>query len=927
MWDSRRLERNATARSATAVAVAIITCVIAVVGNGRSTWVYPGDDGRLRYKTDARGNRIMDFSHAGYKGGGVQLPDVPVARTLEPASGDSTARIQAAIDEVSRRLPDSVGIRGAVLLQKGTYDVAAPLRIGASGVVLRGSGSREDGTIIRVGGPPHRVFDVGGEGTSQPQGKAAAIADAYVPSGADSFTVDSASGFRAGDNVLIQRPVTEAWIRFMGMDTLVRNGTPQTWIKPGTLISHDRTIKSVSGTRITLDVPLSDSFDATYLNPPGTTVVKYSFPGRIEHAGLESLRVVAPAQDKPINESQYTLLRMNAVSDSWVRDIVSVDTHNSITFGQSVRRVTVEDVHIRHTMPFTAPAAPADFAISGTQILLDRCSVTGQGVWPVVTQAGVTGPNVVLDFKADGAGIAPHQRWATGLLVDRSEFTGGTERRPNIAFSNREHAGSGHGWSVGWAVAWNVKADYLLIQQPPGAKNWCIGCTGKPTPILWHGNPIPLPEIPSETFEAPGATVSPDSLYVAQLRDRRTAARPTAIVGARLIDGSGAKPLDGSVVVVEGDRIREVGPRSRVRIPRDARVMDATGKVLMPGLVDAHCHINQEPADMKRYWVAQLRWGVTTMRSAGNDKPDRVPLFRQTRDGRIPGPRAYTAGQGFSVSGPYPGAPTFKPTTAEEARANVQSLKAQRVDFLKIWMTNPRFPPRVISAIVDEAKKQDIPVVAHVTDVPTLRELADQGVTDFLHTPRDEPVSPELVAYAKERKLSFAPTLANGEASWFYYEHPEILNMPMLQDALYPRGRQMLADAERKQKILSSADLAQRKSRLREAYPFIKTMSDAGVRIVTGTDCGAEASQVTPFGHATHREMQMYAEAGMSPLAAIRAATLDAARVLTRSEDPDYGVVRAGKAADLLLLDADPTVDINNSIKINRVMRAGQWVQ
>ncbi len=712
----------------------------------------------------------------------------------------------------------------------------------------------------------------------------------------------------------------------MGMDTLVRNGKPQTWIKPGTLINHDRAIKSIDGNRITLDVPLSDSFDATYLNPPGTSVVKYTFPARIEQVGIESLRVVAPAQDKPISQSQYTLLRMNAVSDAWVRDVVSVDTHNSTTFGHSVRRVTVENVHVRHTMPFTAPAAPADFGISGTQILLDRCSVTGQGVWPVVTQMGVTGPNVVLDFKADTAGVAPHQRWATGLLVDRSQFTGGTERRPSIAFSNREHAGSGHGWSVGWAVAWNVKADYLVIQQPPGAKNWCIGCTGKPASILWHGNPIPIPEIPSETFEAPGTTVSPDSLYFAQLRDRQKSGPPIAIVGARLIDGSGAKPLDDSAVVVEGDRIRDAGPRSRVRVPRDARVIDAKGKALMPGLVDAHCHINQEPADMKRYWIAQLRWGVTTMRSAGNDKPDRVPLFRGTREGTIPGPRAYTAGQGFSVSGPYPGAPTFKPTTPDEARANVQSLKAQRVDFLKIWMTNPRFPPEVISAIVDEAQKQGIPVIAHVTDAATLRQLADQGVTDFLHTPR-EPVTPDLVAYAKAKKLSFAPTLANGEAAWFYYEHPEILNMPMLQDALYPRGRQMLADAERKQKTLASPELAQRKSRLREAYPFIKAMSDAGVRIVTGTDCGAEASQVTPFGHATHREMQMYVEAGMSPLAAIRAATLDAARVLTRSEDPEYGVIRAGKAADLLLLDADPTVDINNSIKINKVMRAGQWVQ
>jgi len=401
----------------------------------------------------------------------------------------------------------------------------------------------------------------------------------------------------------------------------------------------------------------------------------------------------------------------------------------------------------------------------------------------------------------------------------------------------------------------------------------------------------------------------------------------TAIVGARLVDGTGAAVVDDSVVVVDGERIRAAGPRARIKIPPGATIVDAKGKTLIPGLVDVHCHINQPAEDMKRYWLAQLRWGVTTMRSAGNDKPETVPLFRATRAGTFPAPRSYTAGQGFNVSGPYPGAPTFKPATPDEARANVRNLKAQQVDFIKIWMTDPKFPPEVIAAIVSEGKVQGIPVVAHVTDVASLHQLADQGVTDFLHTPADQPVTPELVAYARAKKLTFAPTLANIESRWFYYEHPEILALPRLQDALYPRGRQMLADADRKAQMLAAADLAPRKARMREqAYPFIKAMSEGGVRIVTGTDCGAEASQVTPFGHATHRELQMFVEAGMPPLAAIRAATLDAARVITRSEDPEYGSIRAGKAADLLLLDADPTVDINRTIGISKVMRAGQFV-
>lgn len=497
----------------------MVLAALNVVHTQQSKWVQ-FDGTRLRYTADARGNRIMDFSHAGYKGGGVAIPMVRVARTVKPAAGDHTKQIQAAIDDVSGRAPGSDGFRGAVLLEAGIYEVSGPLAIRTTGVVLRGSGSSETGTVIRVTGAAHRFLDISGTGSWQPEGKPAAITDAYVPSGADSFAVDSAAGLTAGDSILIHRPVTEAWVRFMGMDTLERDGKPQTWIKPGVIHSADRTIKSIAGNRITLDVPVSDSYDAQYLNPPGATIVKYSFPGRIERVGVESLRVVVPAQDKPISESQYTLLRMNAVSDSWIRDVISIDTHNSTTFGHTVRRVTIDNVHIRHTLAFTSPAAPADFAFSGTQLLLDRSSVRGQGVWPVVTQAGVSGPNVVLNFRSETAGIAPHQRWATGLLVDSSEFTGGTDRRPNIAFSNREHAGSGHGWSAGWSVAWNVKADVLLIQQPPGSKNWCIGCSGKPTPILWHGNRTPIPEIPSETMESPGVFVTPASLYLAQLRDR-----------------------------------------------------------------------------------------------------------------------------------------------------------------------------------------------------------------------------------------------------------------------------------------------------------------------------------------------------------------------------------------------------------------------
>ena len=485
-----------------------------------SRWAYLDGDQRLRYGTDARGNRIMDFSHAGYKGGGVALPTVRVVRTLDPETGDNMSRIQAALDAIATLPVDGDGFRGALLLRPGRYEVSGTLKISASGIVLRGSGSGDNGTTIVATGPPHRCLEIGGSGSWQREGHTAIIADAYVPSGADAFTVDDASAFRPGDQVVIDRPVTEEWIRFMGMDRLTRDGKPQVWLAPGTLITTDRRIASISGQRVTLDVPLSDALDARHTAPRGTTVATYTFAGRIEKVGVEALRVQVPPRDVPITQGQYTLLRMNAISDGWLRDVVAEDTHNTITLGPTARRVTLDRVRVRHARPFTGAASPADIAMSGTQILVYRSSVSGQGVWPVVTQAGVTGPNAVVEFTADHAGVAPHQRWATGLLVDSSVFRNGTERRPNIAFSNREYAGSGHGWSVGWAVAWNVKADFVLIQQPPGAKNWCIGCTGRPPTILWHGNPIAVPEIPSDTFESPGVAVQPASLYLQQLRDR-----------------------------------------------------------------------------------------------------------------------------------------------------------------------------------------------------------------------------------------------------------------------------------------------------------------------------------------------------------------------------------------------------------------------
>jgi hypothetical protein len=466
----------------------------ALHGQQLSEWAFGGPDHRLYYRYDARGNRIMDFSAAGYRAGGVKLPSALVALRLEPEAGDNTARIQAALDNA----------RGAVVLTAGAYQIAGTLSITRSGVVLRG----EKGAVIRLTGKPHGFLEIHGEGTWHEEGPAEPILDVYVPAGANSFRVRDASSFHPGDRMLVLRPVTSEWIHFMGMDAPARDGDEENCVHVGDIIRTDRVVDSIEGDRVTLDVPLSDALDSRFT---AASLVRYSFPGRITEVGVEGLRIIAAFDDTPSAEPQYAALRMDNVEDGWARDLEFLETQNGIAIGPGAKRLTLTNIRVTHSKAHSGSAtgsrSAADFSLAGTQILLDRCKATGEGEWPVVTESDATGPIVVLNFTADHAGVAPRQGWATGLLVDGGKFPGGTELRPGIAFSS----GSAEASEIGWSVAWNVSSPFLLVQQPPGAMNWCVGCAG--TPVTIGGTPNGI-------FDAPGKMIVPGSLYLHQLHDR-----------------------------------------------------------------------------------------------------------------------------------------------------------------------------------------------------------------------------------------------------------------------------------------------------------------------------------------------------------------------------------------------------------------------
>jgi hypothetical protein len=502
----------------------------------QSQWVHPGPDGKLVYKTTPAGDRIMDFSSAGYMGGGVALPAVPVKLTVQASGGqDDTAAIQDAINKVAA-MPLEGHFRGAVLLGPGTFTCSRSVSISTSGVVLRGSGSGLEGTstTIKMTGGRHTAIVMGvGRGRrggespaiddeSVAQGLASAgpkkfeaaqtfISDAYVPSGATTFNVADARGFAVGDDISIRRPVTRSWIKFMQMDDLVRDGRPETWLRTGGSTVTERAIAAISGNKITLDIPLSDSFNARYLSPPGAAVVKVRPPALVTQAGVEHLRIQAPPMKMSYRQAPYSALRLNG-QDCWALDLRIEETMNSVSVGG--RRITLERVAIVRTVPNLGASKPAEFAPNAGQVLLDRCSGNGDNIWHAATGAGLAGPIVLLNcvFHGDGR-IEGHQRWTTGMLLDNCQLPEG-----GIDFKNRGEMGSGHGWGSGWAVAWNCVAKSFVVQQPPGAFNWMIGCLGPNVPTA---RPFGAgPALPLGVSDSPGQPVAPQSLYLAQLAER-----------------------------------------------------------------------------------------------------------------------------------------------------------------------------------------------------------------------------------------------------------------------------------------------------------------------------------------------------------------------------------------------------------------------
>ena len=416
-----------------------------------------------------------------------------------------------------------------------------------------------------------------------------------------------------------------------------------------------------------------------------------------------------------------------------------------------------------------------------------------------------------------------------------------------------------------------------------------------------------------------------------------------ALVGGQLIDGTGAPPVADSVVVIRDGRVESAGPRDTTPVPAGAVTIDVTGKTIIPGLVNLHVHYREGPEEIQRQFQSQLYFGVTTARSIGSDSPERVAFLLAANAGRPDVPRVYTAGLGFSRPGGFNAAGRNAPETEEEARALVREQVALGVHFIKMWVNavaepDMKITPEIRTAIIDEAIQNGAIPVAHIDDEADGLQLVEAGLRDLLHStvltfgpgagvPVDDPdPSSEFIQMCIDNGVSFTPTLSIVQNNWHFAEHPELLDDPALRAAFNTYNQDALAgwdDPARRAEVVDAPGFEDRKAAFRQVQAFVKTMHSGGVKVALGNDAGTPN---VPFGWGMHHEMELYVEAGLTPMDAIVAATATGAGQMPPVGEADFGTLETGKVADLVVLNADPLLDIRNTLEIDRVMRLGEWV-
>lgn len=442
------------------------------------------------------GNHLIDYSYAGYEGGGVAIPtNLAVQQVVGAVSGDNTANIQKALNQVGSLTPDANGFRGVVLLNPGTYEMDGTLTFNSNnGVVLRGSGTNN--TTLVFYGISGTSIALSGGGVNHVSGATTHyITDSYVPLGATSFHLDSTSELGVGTNISVERPFMPAWITAIGMSNL--------W---GTNVSHyteaERTITAINGNQVTVDIPVPTPIEAQW------TVgdVWRHTDGRLQQCGVEDLSVASNfgLTNTAANGGILAITLGNA-ENCWVRNVAFNGYGGAVSCGGKWN--TIQDCTFANG-PNNGSARPGAFEFYGAQLsLMQRFTGVNGFEHFLQTRDEGGGPLVFLNCQTTGTNFdgGPHRLWATSLLTDNESGTVGNVQITIIT-------GGQNGWGAGYSVFYNCHTTDHLIQCPAVTNhyNWWIGGSGI------QDNPGNTPG----TYDYDGTNVAPKSLYLEQLKER-----------------------------------------------------------------------------------------------------------------------------------------------------------------------------------------------------------------------------------------------------------------------------------------------------------------------------------------------------------------------------------------------------------------------
>jgi imidazolonepropionase-like amidohydrolase len=435
-----------------------------------------------------------------------------------------------------------------------------------------------------------------------------------------------------------------------------------------------------------------------------------------------------------------------------------------------------------------------------------------------------------------------------------------------------------------------------------------------------------------------------------------------AITHATVIDATGAPPQPDMTVLITDHRIAAVSGSLSISIPRNAHIIDATGKFLIPGLVDSHVHLTGagEPDGSRDFFLPLLLAnGVTTVRDMGGYLESLVPLRRDIREGKRLGPQIFFAGPYLDGS-----PPSFQPslvvTNAVEASEDVRTLVQQGVDFIKVQSILSR---DAYFAIAASARREHIAFAGHVPDRVTAAEASDAGQRSIEHltgvlracssdeprlireqfqaAPRNataESSHARAMAWQRELLRSYSDQHAGALIAKFVHNQTwQVPTLILLRNDAYPRAEtdspadpllrfvpRAIAETWKQvrltqDKLMNKGDFDLRERLFMQSMHIVAQMQSSGVSIQAGTD--SAAPYIIP-GFALHQELALLVKAGLSPMQALQTATKNPADFFGQGKV--QGTIEPGKAADLLLLDANPLEDIRNTQGIRALVVRGK---